>query len=96
MHDKLAHPRRDDLPALSDALAISLPTDSLRESWGKEIRELARAHTPDQLSLGFGRAGGWAAALLQAKVIGPDTFQALETARCQVRAQVLTMIESGL
>lgn len=96
MHDTLDHTRRDDLTALSDALAIHLPTESLRESWGKEIRELARAHTPDQLSLGFGRAGGWAAALLQAKVIGPDTFRALETARCQLRAQVLVLIESGL
>jgi hypothetical protein len=95
MNDTLPHTRRDDFKALSNALAINLPTDSLRDSWGKEIRELARAQTPDQLSLGFGRAGGWAAALLQAKVIDPETFQALETARCQLRAQVLTMIESG-
>ena len=89
------HARRDDLMALINALAVNLPTDSLQEGWAEELRELARAQTREQLSLGFGRAGGWAAALLQAEVIGPETFQALEVARCQVRAQVLAMSESG-
>ncbi|PZW58784.1 hypothetical protein F475_03688 [Pseudomonas sp. URMO17WK12:I6] len=44
--------------------------------------------------LGNGRSGG-AAALRQAEVICPQTFQALEVTRCQVRAQVRAMIKLG-
>ena len=87
------HTRRDDLIALINALAINLPTDALREGWADELRELASSQTREQLSLGFGRAGGWAAALYQAAVISSETFESLSAARCQVREQVLAMIE---
>lgn len=87
--------RCDDLIALINAMAVNLPTASLREGWADELRELAQAQTREQLALGFGRAGGWAASLLQADVIGLETFQALDKARCQVRAQVLAQIEAG-
>ncbi|WP_055129209.1 hypothetical protein [Pseudomonas mediterranea] len=74
---------------------LGLPTASLRAGWADELCELAHAQTREQLALSFGRAGGWAAALVQAEVIGPDTFAALDVARCQVHAKVLARIEAG-
>lgn len=91
----LANARHNDLTALINALIVNLPTDLLREGWADELRGLAQAQTSEQLAIGFGRAGGWAAALYQADVIGPETFEALNKARLEVRAQALAQMETS-
>lgn len=86
--------RRDDLKAIIDAMAFSLPSATLREGLADELRELASAQNRNALMLSYGRVGGWSAALLQADVIGGETFEALNTARDQVYSQALALIES--
>lgn len=94
MNDTAEHARRADLTAILDAMAFNLPNATLREGLADELRELASAQSRNALTLSYGRVGGWSAALLQAEVIGPDTFEALNVARDQVYSQALALIES--
>lgn len=96
MTDAPQQARQDDLQAIIDALVVSLSTVALREGLANELRGLAGAQTREALSLGYGRASGWAAALYQASLIGPETFEAFDAARVAVRRQALARIQAHL
>lgn len=87
MTDTPLDARHDELTAILNDLGLSLNSPELREGWAVELRGLAQAQTHEELFERSGRVGGWATALYQAGIVGPDTHTALNVARITIYAR---------